>query len=300
MRKAIKGIICLVLTGAICIGMLSAMAFTEYSDKNTVKLVQQVLNNAGYDCGTPDGVAGKKTQAAIQDYQSTHGLPVTGVIDDALLQAMKLPQQALASTQEQAGEQGQAAPSDSETQSSDLTYKLYAPDYFVSMMNDMFKNEMTTNAAGFLDKMGTNPESICNYYALGKSYSGQYPDSETSYFHYRSQHTEIDIEGIAKGDKLESVSKLMLTFKDKDEKKLDQIETYYLKQFVSLCDLLLVPEPVEGQLDSIYALFPVGDDGFVSMEEWDEFGTTLYQASAYDIMYFYMDDSMYFSVDVGA
>ena len=38
--------------------------------KDMIKIVQDVLNQKGYDCGTPDGVAGSKTQAALQKFIS--------------------------------------------------------------------------------------------------------------------------------------------------------------------------------------------------------------------------------------
>lgn len=37
--------------------------------KDTIKAVQNKLNDLGYDCGKADGVAGKKTKAAIENYQ---------------------------------------------------------------------------------------------------------------------------------------------------------------------------------------------------------------------------------------
>ena len=42
------------------------------------KDLQAQLNRAGYDVGTPDGVFGSKTEAAIRSYQASVGLPVTG------------------------------------------------------------------------------------------------------------------------------------------------------------------------------------------------------------------------------
>lgn len=62
-----------------------ADANAALNDKKTVKAVQQALNDAGFDCGTPDGSAGKKTAAAISAYQEANGLEVTGKIDRALL-----------------------------------------------------------------------------------------------------------------------------------------------------------------------------------------------------------------------
>lgn len=47
----------------------------ELSNGNTVtlgsdliKIVQDVLNQKGYDCGTPDGIAGSKTKSAIEQF----------------------------------------------------------------------------------------------------------------------------------------------------------------------------------------------------------------------------------------
>ena len=84
-----KKLICLVL--AVLLTLSAVSVFAEgYTDKDTVKKVQQALNDAGYDCGTPDGAAGKKTKAAITSYQTDKGLTVTGVIDDELLLALGL------------------------------------------------------------------------------------------------------------------------------------------------------------------------------------------------------------------
>ncbi len=52
------------------------------------KRLQEGLNAAGFDAGTPDGVLGKKTEAAIKAYQSANGLEVTGTPSKALLQRL--------------------------------------------------------------------------------------------------------------------------------------------------------------------------------------------------------------------
>lgn len=85
-----KKIIALVLAALLALSMVAALA-AEYKDKATVKQVQQALNDAGYDCGTPDGSAGKKTKNAIKAYQADNGMAETGVVDDALLAAMNIP-----------------------------------------------------------------------------------------------------------------------------------------------------------------------------------------------------------------
>ena len=83
-----KKLIALALATLMLLSMLPTALAAEYKDKATVKDVQQALNDAGYDCGKPDGAAGKKTKAAITAYQTDKGLEVTGVIDDALLESL--------------------------------------------------------------------------------------------------------------------------------------------------------------------------------------------------------------------
>jgi len=85
-----KKLISLLLAAMLALSTLTVAAAAEYTDKDTVKLVQQALNDAGYDCGTPDGVAGRRTVAAITRFQTDKGLEGTGVIDDALLEALGL------------------------------------------------------------------------------------------------------------------------------------------------------------------------------------------------------------------
>ena len=84
-----KKIIAMLLIGMLLFSTLNTFAAT-YTDKDTGKKVQQALNDAGYNCGTPDGIAGKKTYAAIGSYQRAKGLAETQQIDDALLQALGL------------------------------------------------------------------------------------------------------------------------------------------------------------------------------------------------------------------
>ena len=82
------------------------MLFRSYrrGDKGEgVRGLQQALNDAGYNCGKPDGIAGKKTFAAITQYRTDKGLEVSEAIDDALLEAM-----GIAAPQAQAEAQPQA------------------------------------------------------------------------------------------------------------------------------------------------------------------------------------------------
>lgn len=61
-----------------------------YSDKSIVQIVQAALNKEGFDCGTPDGVAGSKTTEAIKAYEQKAGINVNGVITDELLEALNV------------------------------------------------------------------------------------------------------------------------------------------------------------------------------------------------------------------
>ncbi len=78
-------------TGESNPGQMSANG--EYHDRAVVRLVQQTLNNLGFDCGTPDGLAGSKTVNAIVAYQTQQGLPTDGIVTDALLQSMGIQDQ---------------------------------------------------------------------------------------------------------------------------------------------------------------------------------------------------------------
>ncbi len=55
-----------------------------------IKSAQALLNQRGFDVGSPDGLVGPKTTRAIMDFQKTTGIPVTGQVDDTLLDALKI------------------------------------------------------------------------------------------------------------------------------------------------------------------------------------------------------------------
>ena len=52
--------------------------------------MQQALNDAGYNCGNPDGVAGGKTTEAVTKYQTDKGLTINGQVTDELLQSLNV------------------------------------------------------------------------------------------------------------------------------------------------------------------------------------------------------------------
>lgn len=63
---------------------------TIYTDADTIRKVQEALNSAGYNCGTPDGIAGSGTYAALNAYQDANGLTVENAITDEVLVSMGL------------------------------------------------------------------------------------------------------------------------------------------------------------------------------------------------------------------
>ena len=75
---------CFDSTGTICC-TLFLVGIPETADKETTQRIQEYLNEKGYDCGTPDGIAGKKTQAALAQFQEEHDLFPSGCIDDSLM-----------------------------------------------------------------------------------------------------------------------------------------------------------------------------------------------------------------------
>lgn len=47
--------------------------------KEEMKSIQTKLNELGYECGEPDGIAGKKTKDAIKQFQKDQGLKADGI-----------------------------------------------------------------------------------------------------------------------------------------------------------------------------------------------------------------------------
>ena len=84
-----KTVLTLVLCVVLTLGN-STVLLADTTESDQVKAVQQALNDAGYDCGVADGLAGKKTEEAIKAFEQDNGLAVDSVIDDALLAALKI------------------------------------------------------------------------------------------------------------------------------------------------------------------------------------------------------------------
>ena len=61
----------------------------EIIDKETIKEIQELLNAKGYQCGTPDGIAGKNTCNAIIQYKKDNNMEETSMIDQELVDSLK-------------------------------------------------------------------------------------------------------------------------------------------------------------------------------------------------------------------
>ncbi|MBL8339873.1 MAG: peptidoglycan-binding protein [Rubrivivax sp.] len=60
------------------------------ADKALMLKAQLKLRQLGYGVGTPDGIAGARTKAALQDYQRKNSLAVSGELDSATMKALGL------------------------------------------------------------------------------------------------------------------------------------------------------------------------------------------------------------------
>ena len=67
-------------------------------DREAIRQAQQGLKDLGLLDGKADGVAGKKTEAAVRAFQRQSGLPETGVLDAATFEAIRAARPSTATT----------------------------------------------------------------------------------------------------------------------------------------------------------------------------------------------------------
>jgi hypothetical protein len=63
-------------------------ASTSISPAEQVRQAQVTLKELGFDAGPSDGIAGRKTTAALKKFQQSRRVPVTGLLDDATGKAL--------------------------------------------------------------------------------------------------------------------------------------------------------------------------------------------------------------------
>ena len=79
----------LLTTTLLTVPKVAAQADINPSSPQTIAEVQTLLSDIGLDPGAADGIMGKRTAAAISDYQNWAGLPVTGRIDEELVLSLR-------------------------------------------------------------------------------------------------------------------------------------------------------------------------------------------------------------------
>lgn len=67
-----------------------ATTFKQGQTSVAIELIQDKLNELGFDCGTADGVFGKRTKAALAEYQKSVGLTADGVFGKKTNKKMKV------------------------------------------------------------------------------------------------------------------------------------------------------------------------------------------------------------------
>ena len=65
------------------------MTTAASSSQMSIKEAQEALSRLGYNVGSPDGVAGKRTVDALRRFQATAGLPTSGRLDPDTVIALK-------------------------------------------------------------------------------------------------------------------------------------------------------------------------------------------------------------------
>lgn len=77
-----------IATASFLSGTLTNCAEVSRGAKVLVRDVQRALNEAGYNAGLIDGIAGRRTRAAVSAFQETNGLTVTGEIGAELTEKL--------------------------------------------------------------------------------------------------------------------------------------------------------------------------------------------------------------------
>lgn len=75
-------------TGSFLRGKLTSCAQVRRGTPAGIRDIQRALNAAGYDAGPADGIAGRRTRAAVAAFQKANGLAATGEIDPELANAL--------------------------------------------------------------------------------------------------------------------------------------------------------------------------------------------------------------------
>jgi peptidoglycan hydrolase-like protein with peptidoglycan-binding domain len=89
---------------------LPPLTYTQQLTPQAVKMVQQGLRQQGAYNGEIDGVWGADSQAALERFQQTHGLQVTGQLNQATIATLGIPPNQLLSAGQPAAATATATP----------------------------------------------------------------------------------------------------------------------------------------------------------------------------------------------
>ncbi len=87
-RKTVRAIRLYQAQAGLRVDGKPTQGLANHLKRETVATVQRMLAESGYDPGPADGFSGRKTRAAIRDYQAMAGLEVDGMATDALVDHM--------------------------------------------------------------------------------------------------------------------------------------------------------------------------------------------------------------------
>jgi hypothetical protein len=76
--------LCWLLMAMLCLGPVTVTAHGNWR----VGQAQELLKEAGFNPGPLDGLLGPRTREALRRYQASHGLPETGVLDEATQESL--------------------------------------------------------------------------------------------------------------------------------------------------------------------------------------------------------------------
>jgi peptidoglycan hydrolase-like protein with peptidoglycan-binding domain len=79
------------LAALFCLAVIWSAGAAAQTSPRDLEDVQRRLVTLGYDAGSPDGLLGPKTRAALRAFQGDRGLPATGRPDGATLEALYAP-----------------------------------------------------------------------------------------------------------------------------------------------------------------------------------------------------------------
>ena len=134
-----------------------------FLSREIIRQVQTALNEAGYDCGAVDGIAGARTRAAVAAYAKAHGFASDGQITESILYELGIWDYSDLSDIPQNGQDVQLLKE--YTFENDLEWYQY--HYLVIRNNTSQNLDVRSNSAAFDGKGDMTGFAEGSFYALG-------------------------------------------------------------------------------------------------------------------------------------